>query len=65
MPRWRVDYLGKQTNYLGKQTTHLGAIEAADEKAAIAEAARQFNITPARRNRIAVMRIAAPKREQE
>jgi hypothetical protein len=65
MPRSRVDYLGEQTNYLGRQTTHLGAVEALGEKAAIAEAAKQFNITPARRNRIAVMRIAAPKREQQ
>ena len=34
MPRWRVDYIGKG----GK---HLGTVEAPDEKAAIAEAARQ------------------------
>ena len=33
MPRWRVDYLGKELQ-------HLGTVEAADEKAAIAEAAR-------------------------
>jgi hypothetical protein len=34
MPRWRVDYLGKRINYLGR-------VEALDEKAAIAEAAKQ------------------------
>ena len=39
MSRWRVDYIGKG----GK---HLGTVEAPDEKAAIAEAAKQFNITP-------------------
>jgi hypothetical protein len=41
MARWRVDYLEKKGS-------HLGPIEAPDEKAAIAEAAKQFNITPAR-----------------
>ena len=40
MPRWRVDYIGKELQ-------HLGTVEAADQKAAIAEAAKQFNITPA------------------
>ena len=50
MPRWRVDYIGKG----GK---HLGTVEAPDEKAAIAEAAKQFNITAARRNKIAVTKI--------
>ena len=35
MPRWRVDYIGKG----GK---HLGTVEAPDEKAAVAEAAKQF-----------------------
>jgi hypothetical protein len=50
MPRWRVDYIGKG----GK---HLGTVEAPDEKAAIAEAAKQFNITPTRRFKIAVTKI--------
>ena len=65
MPRWRVDYLGKKTNYLGRETTHFGTVEALDEWAAIAEAAKQFNITPARRNKIAVMRIDTAKPEQQ
>ena len=59
MPRWRVDYIGKG----GK---HLGTVEAPDEKAAIAEAAKQFNITTARRARIAVMQTRiAEKHEQQ
>jgi hypothetical protein len=51
MPRWRVDYLGKG----GK---HLGTVEAATEREAIAEAAKQFNITPARRFKIAVTKLS-------
>jgi hypothetical protein len=51
MARWRVDYIGKG----GK---HLGTVEAPDEKAAITEAAKQFNITPARRLKIAVTKIS-------
>jgi hypothetical protein len=35
------------------------------EREAIAKAAKQFNITPARRNKIAVLRIDTPKREQQ
>jgi hypothetical protein len=50
MPRWRVDYMGKG----GK---HLGTVEAADEREAIAEAAKQFNITPARRFKLVVTKI--------
>jgi hypothetical protein len=50
MPRWRVDYIGKG----GK---HRGTVEAADEKAVIAEAAKQFNIAPARRFKIAVTKV--------
>jgi hypothetical protein len=50
MPRWRVDYLGKKGS-------HLGTVEANDETSAIAEAAKQFNIPPARRNKIAVTKI--------
>jgi hypothetical protein len=50
MARWRVDYIGKGAK-------HLGTVEAADEKAAIAEAAKQFNIPPARRNKIVVPRL--------
>ena len=47
MPRWRVDYIGKGGR-------HLGTVEAPDEKAAIAEAAKQFNITPARQFKLVV-----------
>ncbi len=50
MARWRVDYLGKK----GK---HLGTVEAPDEKTAIAEAMKTFNITPARRFKLVVTRI--------
>ena len=49
--RWRVEYLDKHNS------SHLGTIEAADEDGAIDEAARQFNITPARRDKIVVTRI--------
>ena len=58
MPRWRVDYIGKG----GK---HLGTVEAPDEKSAFAEAAKQFNITPARRSKLVVTRIEMPKRGQQ
>jgi hypothetical protein len=59
MARWRVDYLGKKGS-------HLGTVEAPDEKAAMAEAAKQFNITPARRFKIAVTRTrVAEKQEQQ
>ena len=54
MPRWRVDYIGKG----GK---HLGTVEAATEREAIAEAAKQFNITPARQNKIVVVKIGERK----
>jgi hypothetical protein len=47
MARWRVDYLGKIA-------THLGTVEGADKKSAIDAAAKQFNITPARRDKILV-----------
>jgi hypothetical protein len=50
MPRWRVDYLGSK----GK---HLGTVEAPDEKSAIGEAMKMFNITPARRFKIMVTKI--------
>ena len=50
MPRWRVDYIGKVL-------MTLGSVEAEDEKTAIAKAAEEFNITPARRNKIMVTKI--------
>jgi hypothetical protein len=50
-PRWRVDYLGKKG-------PHLGTVEAATEREAIAKAAEEFNIAPARRNKIAVVKLS-------
>jgi hypothetical protein len=50
MPRWRVDYLGKKGS-------HLGTVEAATEREAVAKAAEEFNIAPARRNKIVVIKI--------
>jgi hypothetical protein len=50
MPRWRVDYLGKKG-------PHLGTVEATTERQAIAKAAEEFNITPARRHKIVVTKI--------
>ena len=47
MPHWRVHYLSR----------HIGTVEAPDEKSAIAEVAKTFNITPARRNGIRVRQI--------
>jgi hypothetical protein len=35
----------------------LGSVEAADEKAALAEAAKESNIEPARRSKIVVTRL--------
>ena len=51
MPRWRVDYIGKVLSTLG-------TVEARDEREAIAKAAEEFNITAARRNKIAVTKLA-------
>jgi hypothetical protein len=51
MPRWRVDYTGTRGQYLGRK----------DEKSAIAEAAKEFNIPPARQNKIAVTNLANKK----
>ena len=50
MPRWRVDYIGKVLSTLG-------TVEARDEREAIAKAAEEFNITAARRNKIAVTKV--------
>jgi hypothetical protein len=57
MARWRVDYVGKKA-------THLGTVEAPDEKSAIAEAVKQFNITPARRFKVAVTRTQIEERKR-
>jgi hypothetical protein len=56
MARWRVDYLGIENK-------HFGSVEAADERAAIAEAAKLFHITPAQRHRIMVTKIVPVVRE--
>jgi hypothetical protein len=44
---WRVNYSGKL----------IGTVAAADERSAIAQAAKKFHITPARRNRIVVTQL--------
>jgi hypothetical protein len=41
---------------LGKRSQYLGTVEAPDAKSAVDEAAKQFNIAPHRRNKIAVTR---------
>jgi hypothetical protein len=56
MPRWRAEYLDKHSS------SHLGTVEAPDEKSAIEQAAKQFNITPARRHKIVVMRTQASEK---
>jgi hypothetical protein len=59
MPRWRVDIMGKVL-------ATLGSVEAPDEKSAIAKAAKEFYIPPARRNRIVVTRTqASEKRDRD
>jgi hypothetical protein len=50
MPRWRVDFIGKVLSTPG-------TVDAPDAKSAISEAAAQFHISPARRNKIVVTRI--------
>ena len=37
-----------------EKTSHLGTVEASDERGAIAEAAKEFHISPARRHKILV-----------
>jgi hypothetical protein len=54
MARWRADYIGKVLSTLG-------TVEAPDEKSAIAKAAEEFNITPGRRNKIAITKLADKK----
>jgi hypothetical protein len=48
--RWRVDFMGKVL-------MTLGGVEAEDEKTAIAKAAKLYNISPARQNKIVVTRF--------
>jgi hypothetical protein len=58
MIRWRVDYIGKRDS-------HLGSVEAPDMRSAIEQAAKQFNITPARRNKIMVTPTRATEKREE
>jgi hypothetical protein len=51
MPRWPVDIIRKRAE-------HLGTVEATTEKQAIEAAVKQFEIEPARRNRITVTKIS-------
>ena len=51
MPRWRVDYIGKVL-------ATLGSSEAPNEKSAVEQAAKFFNIPPSRQNRIVVAKIS-------
>ena len=41
-----------------KRAEHLGTVEAASEKEAIEKAAKQFDIPPERKNRIAVEKMS-------
>jgi hypothetical protein len=50
MARWHVDIIGKKLQ-------HLGTIEAANEREALAEAIKHFDIRPALRSKIAVTKI--------
>ena len=54
MPRWRVDIIRKRAK-------HLGVVEAANEKEAIEKAAKEFDIPPERKNRIAVEKLSKSK----
>jgi hypothetical protein len=56
MARWRVDIMGKVL-------ATLGSVEAPDEKSAIAKAAKEFHIPPARLNRLVVTRIVVAARD--
>jgi hypothetical protein len=49
--RWSVDIIGKRLK-------HLGTVAAANEKQAIEEAVKQFQIAPATRSKIAARKIA-------
>jgi hypothetical protein len=54
MPRWRVDYIG---NVLST----LGTVDASDERSTTRGGRQQFNITPARRNKIVVTRLGTQR----
>jgi hypothetical protein len=47
MPRWRVNFIGQ----------YIGSVDAPDSETAISEAAKQFGITSAGRDRIVVKMI--------
>jgi hypothetical protein len=51
MPRWSVDIIRKRGE-------HIGVVSAPNEKEALAKAIKQFEIEPARRNRIMVTKIS-------
>ena len=55
MPRWSVDVIRHRAE-------RLGTVEADNEKEAIRQAAKTFDIPPERRNRIVVARIGSPRR---
>jgi hypothetical protein len=51
MARWSVDIIRKRSE-------HLGVVVAPNEKEAVAKAIKQFEIEPARQNRITVTKIS-------
>jgi hypothetical protein len=51
MPRWLVDIIRHRFE-------HLGVVEAANEKEAIAKAAKEFAVPPERQNRIVVEKLS-------
>jgi hypothetical protein len=63
VPRRREIFsAGRRVDIIGKVLRTLGAVEAPDEKSAIAEAAKEFHIAPARRNKIVVTRLDIDER---
>jgi hypothetical protein len=54
MPRWRVDIIRKRAE-------HLGTVEAANAQEAKKIAAREFDISPERQNRITVEKLSKDK----
>jgi hypothetical protein len=50
MPRWRVADSARRVRTSGR-------VEAVDDREAIGKSATQFNITPARRNKIVVTKL--------
>ena len=58
LPRWRVDIMGKVL-------ATLGSVEAPDDERAIAKAAKEFHITPARLTKLVVTKILVTKRDEK